>query len=226
MKRNDSLEEIAGTASARLRKHRIRLTLGGEPSYVPIDPSGAEWQITAVGPTKLRYAYELAGELMSNTLKGAVAILSPGKCYPGEPNPRWALNILWNRNSSPIDTTTAKDKAPTAASLSTFRSALLKALKLEDCWLPARDVQNGKRVIWVLPLDHSGRKWHTEKWPFGRRRRLALLNAEGPAGLRLPLNLLPADALKRALVVDVAEDGLHLFFLPCSRPPSSNCSKS
>ena len=75
-------------------------------------------EITAVGPTKLRYAYELADELMSHTVQGAVAFYSPGKSYPGELNPRWAVNLLWNRDGSPIDTTTARKKPPTAATLS------------------------------------------------------------------------------------------------------------
>jgi uncharacterized protein (DUF2126 family) len=43
---------------------------------------------------------------------------------------------------------------------------------------------------------------------------LQLIAAEGPAGLRLPMNLLPEDALRRALVVEVKEDRLHVFLPP------------
>src|SRR5450432_2058313 len=101
--RCDSFDKIATEAQSRLRKHGVKLTLGGEPSYVPIEPVGAEWNITALGPTKLRYAYALADELMRNSLHGAVVFFSPGKSYPGEPDPRWALNLLWNRDGSLID---------------------------------------------------------------------------------------------------------------------------
>ena len=52
---------------ARLQAAGIELTLGGEPTYVPLNPKGAEWSVTAEGPTKLGYAHALATELQRQT---------------------------------------------------------------------------------------------------------------------------------------------------------------
>ncbi|MBV9128077.1 MAG: transglutaminase family protein, partial [Verrucomicrobia bacterium] len=83
------MQRVAARIEARLRAAGVKLTLGGEPTYVPEKPEGAEWQFVAVGPTKLRYAYALAKALVADALPGAVTIFSPGKSYPGEVNPRW-----------------------------------------------------------------------------------------------------------------------------------------
>src|SRR6187397_1159678 len=96
-----ALAAVAAQVDATFARHKVKLTLGGEPTYVPLDPIGPEWSITALGPTKLGYAYALANALIADTLPNAVTIYSPGKCYPGEVNPRWALNLVWKRDGSP-----------------------------------------------------------------------------------------------------------------------------
>jgi uncharacterized protein (DUF2126 family) len=63
----------------------------------------------------------------------------------------------------------------------------------------------------VLPLDHDGAHWKTERWFDGK---CTLLTASGPAGLRLPLGALAEGAIKRALVLEPQDDGLHIFFPP------------
>ena len=49
MKRCDSPGKIADKIDAQLRKLGVKLTIGGEPSYVPVEPDGPEWSITALG---------------------------------------------------------------------------------------------------------------------------------------------------------------------------------
>jgi uncharacterized protein (DUF2126 family) len=49
---------------ASLGRSGVLLTMGGEPTFVPVSPSGAEWQTAALGPTKLAYARQLARELV------------------------------------------------------------------------------------------------------------------------------------------------------------------
>ncbi len=102
MNKKDPLKKISALVSARFRKHKLKLTLGGEPTFVPNDPSGPEWNVTAVGPTKLNYAYALANALIQNTLPSAIPFFSPGKSYPGEVNPRWTIHLLWNADGSPL----------------------------------------------------------------------------------------------------------------------------
>src|SRR5882724_1875939 len=102
MKIPKALASVADKVDATFAEHRVKLTLGGEPTYIPIDPAGLEWSVTALGPTKLRYAYALTDALIAQSIPNAVPIYSPGKFYPGEVNPRWAINLVWNRDGTPL----------------------------------------------------------------------------------------------------------------------------
>ena len=217
------LKPLADLIGARLRGHGVKLTLGGEPTYVPDHPDGAEWIVAAVGPTKLGYAYRLADRLIARFMPGAVTIFSPGKRYPGEVNPRWVVNVLANRDGSPIAPPPSSGKrvpAP-ATLLEALRGGVSKALKIPVAnWLNARDPTDRTRRVAVLPLDHDGKRWKSERWPLpGGRKTLDLVAAEGPAGLRLPLNLLPEKAMRRALTLEAHTDGLHLFLPPLLQGP-------
>ncbi|MBV9658613.1 MAG: transglutaminase family protein [Verrucomicrobia bacterium] len=226
-----AVQRVAARIEARLRAAGVKLTLGGEPTYVPEKPEGAEWQFVAVGPTKLRYAYALAKALVADELPGAVTIFSPGKSYPGEVNPRWVVNLLWNRNGRPILPARAEKNPTQSASglkaLDALARTLARALRLSPrAWLQARE--QGARVATarVLPIDYdidTGR-WRTGRWriPGPARASLPLIPAEGPAGLRLPLGLLPPDALRRALTLERTADGaIHLFLPPLLATPWS-----
>ena len=97
-----TFDEAAKAVSARFQRHHLQVTLGGEPSYIPNDPVGLEWIVAALGPTKLPYARAMAAALMEKEFPGAVAFQAQGKFYPGEPNARWALHLLWNRSGKPL----------------------------------------------------------------------------------------------------------------------------
>ncbi len=89
-------------------------------------------------------------------------------------------------------------------------------------WLRAVDPLSPHRPIWILPLDHQTERggWHTDQWQEGTRsRRLRLLAADGPSGLRLPLSLLPADALRRALVLEIRDGAITCFLPPLLHAP-------
>ncbi len=206
------LEPAAAKVEALLDRHAVKFTLGGEPTYVPINPEGSEWSITALGPTKLRYAHALADALRAQTLPNALAIFSPGKLYPGEVNPRWSINLVWRNDGAPVVKLPAAGEAVTKASAKVFREALGRALRISPRWIRAKDLLAEGRVVWVLPLDHDGKKFVAEDWGMGAT--LDLLNAEGPAGLRLPLSKVPETASRRALTLDVAEGRLNLFLPP------------
>jgi uncharacterized protein (DUF2126 family) len=218
------LAPLATKVSQLLKRHGAKLTLGGEPTYVPLKPEGSEWNFVAVGPTKLNYAYALADVLISRFLPGAVTMYSPGKQYPGEVNPRWVVNILANRDGSPIAPKLDPDRptvTPTAATLAVFQAEISKLLSLpEGGWVPARDTRDQRRPVAILPLDHDGERWITERWKLpNRRSTLALIEAEGPAGLRLPLNQLEPDAMRRALTLEQRGKAIHLFFPPLLQGP-------
>ncbi|MEI7611754.1 MAG: transglutaminase family protein [Betaproteobacteria bacterium] len=84
-------------------KNDVRLTMGGEPTFVSIDDmEGAEWNITALSEKKLELASELLGRLQGHFAPGALLHYGQGKWYPGEPLPRWALGCYWRTDGRPL----------------------------------------------------------------------------------------------------------------------------
>lgn len=219
------LAEAADRIETRLRDAGIRLTLGGEPTLVPVQPEGAEWQFLAVGPTKKRFAYALADALVADELPSAVTIFSPGKSYPGEVNPRWVINLLWNRTGPPLlppglGSNGAQSNRDRTDVLDRLRGKISRALKLPaNAWLRARETRDRVANVRVLPLDYDveKRRWRTARWQVRGVRSgsaMPLIDAEGPAGLRLPLGQLPPEALRRALTLEWDKDGVVQIFLP------------
>ena len=148
---------------AELARSGVLLTMGGEPTFIPLAPEGAEWSVAALGPTKLALARRFARQLITDHRPGAVVLETSGKHYPGEPLPRWALLVQWRADGIPLwrDPTRLKDslapgkhKAPQASAVI---RALATSLKLDLCHaLPLAEAEQPKTVMgWVLPLDHD-----------------------------------------------------------------------
>ena len=86
-----------------LKRSDVRLTMGGEPTFIAADDMDApEWNTDALGPTKRAYAGRLIRRLMDRWSQGAVLNHSMGKQYPGEQLPRWALHCHWRADGETV----------------------------------------------------------------------------------------------------------------------------
>jgi uncharacterized protein (DUF2126 family)/transglutaminase-like putative cysteine protease len=80
----------------------VRLTMGGEPTFVSVDDrDGDEWNTEALGPTKRLFAQDLVQRLRDHYGASGFLHYGQGKWYPGEQLPRWALSIFWRADGQP-----------------------------------------------------------------------------------------------------------------------------
>ncbi|MEW5813363.1 MAG: transglutaminase family protein [Actinomycetota bacterium] len=87
----------------RLTAGDVRLTVGGEPTFVSIDnQTDPEWTTDADGPHKRQRASALAARLKAVWAPQGLVQRSQGKWYPGEPLPRWQIGLLWRTDGLPL----------------------------------------------------------------------------------------------------------------------------
>ncbi|HEY9249447.1 MAG TPA: transglutaminase family protein [Rariglobus sp.] len=203
-------------------------TMGGEPTFIPHDPQGPEWNTAALGPTKLDYARRFARRLIETACPGALILETSGKHYPGEPLPRWALLVQWRSDGQPLwkDITRlrgdAKDGRHTNKHAGAVITALAKKLSVSAAGiLPTHDTANPDvNAGYVLPLDHDGSAWVTDDWTSALKQDSAVLfPGDSLIGLRLPLAGLGEKNLRRALTVEVRHGAVTLFIPPLLLEP-------
>ncbi len=184
---------------AELIEHDVRLTMGGEPTFVSIDDmDGPEWNFTALSDRKLELSESLLKRLQHRFAPGAMLHFGQGKWYPGEPLPRWALGCYWRTDGVPLwrdhallVTSGSKQKTPDAEQ---FIHHLARELGVDERYVIAAYED-------VAEIIHQELRWPDNLDPLksdlkrsDERRRLAMLIERGlgePTGYVLPLKALP-----------------------------------
>jgi len=97
------IDALGEAVDRQLAAQDVRLTIGGEPTFVALtDMDGPEWNTLALGPRKRELAGKLFQRLFAEYARGGFIHHGQGKWYPGEPLPRWVLTCVWRRDGKPI----------------------------------------------------------------------------------------------------------------------------
>jgi uncharacterized protein (DUF2126 family)/transglutaminase-like putative cysteine protease len=99
----EAIDALGRAIDQEIAAGDIRLTMGGEPTFVSIDDmEGDEWNIAALGPAKRALAERLLERVRMRLAPGGFLHHGMGKWYPGEPLPRWALSCYWRADGVPL----------------------------------------------------------------------------------------------------------------------------
>ncbi|MDX2234021.1 MAG: transglutaminase family protein [Hyphomonadaceae bacterium] len=136
-----ALDALGEAVDADLVAQDVRLTMGGEPTFVSIDDyESPEWNADAVGPAKPPLADALIHRLRDRFAPGGLMHFGQGKWYPGETLPRWTYSLYWRKDGKPlwreetlVASIAAKDaEPPDQAQARAFLTAVAEELAVES----------------------------------------------------------------------------------------------
>ena len=98
-----TINALGALIDQKLEQQDVRLTTGGEPTFVSIDDmESAQWNTDALGTDKLKLAKDLLLRMRKTFAPGSLLHYGQGKWYPGEEIPRWALGCFWRTDGQPF----------------------------------------------------------------------------------------------------------------------------
>ncbi|KPM46665.1 transglutaminase family protein [Jiulongibacter sediminis] len=200
--------KVGVAVEADLVANDVRLTMGGEPTFVSIDDmEAAEWNTAADGPHKRRLAKELTFRIRESFAPNGMLHFGQGKLYPGEALPRWQYGCLWRKDGKPIwknselIASPAKKGNYTENDASDFLKEVANTLRIDDsAVIPAYE-------------DSFYFAWEENKLPVDRD----------------PLKLNLKDAIERRTLTEVLSDGLGKpkgYVLPVRYSRKEDCWES
>ena len=194
-----AIERLGDKVDDLLTKGDVRLTMGGEPTFVSIDDmEGAEWTTAAVGPTKRAFADTLIRRLQARFAPGGLLHYGQGKWYPGESLPRWAFSLYWRGDGLPL----WRDTDRIAAENADHAPSAEDALALAHGIARRLDINPG----YVMPA-------HEDPWHYLAKERALPANVD-------PFDSKIEDPEERTRLATVFERGLRKptgFVLPVQR---------
>ncbi len=98
-----TIVDLGARVDKRLAEGDVRLTVGGEPTFVSTDNQvDPEWTTDADGPHKRERASVLAARCKDVWAPQGLVQRSQGKWYPGESLPRWQIGLFWRTDGEPL----------------------------------------------------------------------------------------------------------------------------
>ena len=199
-----ALDALGDKVDADLTKHDVRLTMGGEPTFVSVDDyQSAQWNTEALGAAKRERADDLIRRLRDRFAPGGLLHYGQGKWYPGEPLPRWAFALYWRLDGVPIwrdDALIAREAAAREASIGDAQhlaeGIAARAGLTPDYVQPAYEDPTDRMLKQGLIPDNFDPSDPKIDDPHERARILKLFDSHlgQPAGLVLPLQRWTAQA--------------------------------
>jgi uncharacterized protein (DUF2126 family)/transglutaminase-like putative cysteine protease len=195
-----AIDALGKRIDEHLKAADVRLTMGGEPTFVSSEePTLPEWNTEALGKNKRRLAAELYWKLKERYAPSGLAHFGQGKWYPGEQLPRWSLNCFWRKDGEPIWT----QRALIADEERRYPEGKANAPRL----LAAIAVALGVSAEHVFPA-------YEDAFYYAWRERKLPANVD-------PLSSKVADPLERARLTRIFESELGEpigYVLPIARP--------
>lgn len=181
----------------QLEKGDVRLTMGGEPTFVSIDDmESPQWNTEADGEHKRALAKDLSHRLLDEFGKGGVLHHAQGKWYPGEPLPRWSIEICWRKDGrniwhdkSLLATFNEQSKIPEDADMK-FLQCLTTYLNVADEHI-IPTYEDAFYLLWEtgkLPVDIDPSKDDTDSLIQQKLVEILEKGTSKPTGYVLPLN--------------------------------------
>jgi uncharacterized protein (DUF2126 family)/transglutaminase-like putative cysteine protease len=202
------VQQVAHSVDAELEAQDVRLTMGGEPTFVCIDdPESPQWNIDALGDMKRSRGLVFIRALRESMAPHALLHYGQGKWYPGEPLPRWALSCFWRADGVPVwedtDLIALEDHDYGFATGDALRfiQALTRRLQVTaENVLPAFDPESEsgnestEPAGYILPIrrrQSNGLLRWSSQWWFPPVDRVVLLAGDSPVGYRIPTEAIP-----------------------------------
>jgi uncharacterized protein (DUF2126 family) len=198
-----NVQEVARRVDVDLSAQAVRLTMGGEPTFVALDETESpQWNIDALGPMKRTRGLALIRCLREKLAPGGLLHYGQGKWYPGEPLPRWSFSCAWRVDGVPVwenlELIAREEQGYdySAAEAFKFMEALTRRLEVssENVLAAYDNGESSEPAGYILPLRRrqpAGRLcWSSQLW-FPRPKRLLLSPGDSPIGYRILTDSMP-----------------------------------
>ncbi len=193
----EEINQLGLEVDEHLKQQDVRLTMGGEPTFVSIDDmESVEWTTGAVGVDKQQRSGQLLRRLYDRFAPGGLLHYGQGKWYPGEPLPRWAYSCMWRVDGEPLWKNPKWLADPTDKGHADIENAgeflmeVAERLHVDGNWMkPAyEDLWRTMEQEQKLPVDVDPRKFNLDDDK--DRQRLSSILERGvsrPVGYVMPL---------------------------------------